>query len=177
MSDYPGPLAEIVAAFRGRNRVPLRAEKVWNPELSRQIQALEPEQIGVAAGSGFQCLQSALLSWNDDLDSAHRIAQEISTPTGSYCHAIVHRREGDFGNSKYWFRRTGNHPLFPLLHGAAGRLAEASADPLAKEFSSSGPWDPFHFVDLCQQHPDSALLEEIQAEELELLVEYCLENS
>src|SRR5262249_40608970 len=46
----------------------------------------------------------------DFLDESHTLSQEIETPTGSFWHAIMHRREGDFGNSKYWWRRVGKHP-------------------------------------------------------------------
>ena len=43
------------------------------------------------------------------LDEAHRIAQDISAPEGSYWHAIMHRQEPDPGNSAYWFRSVGRH--------------------------------------------------------------------
>ncbi len=54
-------------------------------------------------------LAAALWLYADELDRSHTISQGIETPTGSYWHGIMHRREGDFSNSKYWFRRTGNH--------------------------------------------------------------------
>src|SRR5262245_57729481 len=56
----------------------------------------------------------------DWLDESHRISQGIETPTGSMWHAIMHRREGDFSNSKYWYRRTDGHPAFQLLAIRAG---------------------------------------------------------
>jgi len=46
----------------------------------------------------------------DDLDKSHNISQTLETKTGSLWHAIVHRREGDFWNSKYWLRRALPHP-------------------------------------------------------------------
>lgn len=52
----------------------------------------------------------------DDLDKAHAICQaHEGTPTFDFWHAILHRREGDFANSKYWFRRAGNHPAMALI--------------------------------------------------------------
>src|SRR5262249_35721072 len=51
------------------------------------------------------CCLAALWLHHDFLDESHRISQEIETPTGSYWHGILHRREPDYGNSKYWFRR------------------------------------------------------------------------
>jgi hypothetical protein len=55
------------------------------------------------------CLAGLWLRF-DFLDESHKISQEVETPTGSFWHAIMHRREGDFGNSKYWWRRVGQHP-------------------------------------------------------------------
>ncbi len=55
-------------------------------------------------------LASALWLYVDQLDRSHRISQGIDSPTGSFLHAIMHRREGDFSNSKYWLRLTGDHP-------------------------------------------------------------------
>ncbi|MEZ6123052.1 MAG: hypothetical protein R3C49_07745 [Planctomycetaceae bacterium] len=38
-------------------------------------------------------------------DTAHNIAQEIHTPTGSWLHALLHLIEGDHSNAGYWFRK------------------------------------------------------------------------
>lgn len=50
-----------------------------------------------------------------DLDRSHSISQDDSSAEGSFWHGIMHRREGDFGNAKYWFRRVGNHPVLDAL--------------------------------------------------------------
>ena len=62
-------------------------------------------------------VKAALWLYVDDLDRAHVIVQDLDTPTGSYLHAILHRREGDFSNSKYWFRRAGDHPAIAAIPG------------------------------------------------------------
>lgn len=46
----------------------------------------------------------------DDLERAHQICQSMDDATGAALHAIVHRREGDFSNALYWWRRAGGHP-------------------------------------------------------------------
>lgn len=52
----------------------------------------------------------AMWLWHDFIDEAHKIAQDNETPEGSWLHAIVHRRERDFSNSKYWYARCASLP-------------------------------------------------------------------
>ena len=40
-------------------------------------------------------------------EPAHKIAQDLDTPTGSWIHGFLHREEGDLGNAGYWYRRAG----------------------------------------------------------------------
>lgn len=60
-------------------------------------------------------LRAALWLYVDELDRSHTISQGIEDATGSYWHGIMHRREGDFSNSHYWFRRVGKHPAMSLV--------------------------------------------------------------
>ncbi len=57
-----------------------------------------------------------------------RVSQSISDAPGSFWHGIMHRREGDFGNSHYWFRRAGAHPAMEAI---AGDDPHASIDAVA----------------------------------------------
>ena len=69
-----------------------------------------------------------------DIHQSHAISQDLPSAEGSFLHGIMHRREGDFGNSKYWFRRVGSHPIFEqIAHETDGHYG-----------------DPFEFVDQCQ---------------------------
>ena len=127
------------------------------------------------------CL-SALWLHHDFLDRSHQISQSISDSTGSFWHGIMHRREGDYWNSKYWFRQVGNHPVFSDLHAAVrellqsldSRFAPAGASSSADKSGSStqrdrgndknadiseatklaqqSSWDPFLYIDLVQDH-------------------------
>jgi len=102
-------------------------------------------------------------------DEAHQTAQDIATREGSYWHAIVHRQEPDAGNSSYWFRQVGAHPVFPALAAAASAIGIGSA----------AKWDPFAFIQFCEearQSPGSdserqAL--EVQRAEWQLLFDFC----
>jgi hypothetical protein len=58
-----------------------------------------------------RCVLAGLWLYLDELDRAHRIVQDVASPSGSFWHAIVHRREGDFANSRYWYARCREHPV------------------------------------------------------------------
>jgi hypothetical protein len=102
-------------------------------------------------------------------DEAHETAQDIVTPEGSYWHGIVHRQEPDAGNSSYWFRQAGDHPVFPALAAAASSIG----------IRSGVTWDPLAFIQFCEEArraPGSdrerqAL--EVQRAEWQLLFDFC----
>ena len=64
------------------------------------------------------CLAGLWLRF-DFLDQSHEISQEIKTATGSFWHGILHRREPDYDNAKYWFHRVPDHPVYAPLCAAA----------------------------------------------------------
>lgn len=57
---------------------------------------------------------AAIWLYVDDLEAAHQIVQSLKSPSADWLHAIVHRREGDFGNAMYWYRHAEKHPLRTL---------------------------------------------------------------
>ena len=119
------------------------------------------------------CVRAGLLLLANDLDGSHRVSQSIETTDGSYWHGIMHRREPDYSNSKYWFRRVGDHEIFDGIATAA-----TSLPGLAAEFER-GQHDPFHFIDLvetCARGARSDLhdeLLELQDREFLLLLTHC----
>jgi hypothetical protein len=117
------------------------------------------------------------------LHEAHEIVQENRSTEGSYWHGLVHRSEGDFSNSLYWFGRVGKHAIFPMLRAAVQAMEDAAgrsqgASPLLLQGSE---WDSGCFVDLCQQAysgrvKDLELLQRIAAKEYDLLMAYTLKQ-
>lgn len=105
----------------------------------------------VVAQDFARCCLAGLWLLHDFLDESHQLSQEIETSTGSYWHGIMHRREPDYGNSKYWFRRVGQHPIFPQLLTEAQGLIEAAGanDREAQNLLHRSDWDPFPFIDWC----------------------------
>lgn len=112
-----------------------------------------------------RCCIAGLWLYHDFLDESHRISQDIATVEGSYWHGMMHRREPDAWNSKYWFRRVGQHPIF------AG---------LAQQAATVGyTWrSPFDFIDDCERwrgtgSAEETTLRQVQAIEWRLLFDYC----
>ena len=126
-----------------------------------------------------QACLAGLWLYHDFLDESHTISQDLDGPTGSYWHGLMHRREPDYGNAAYWFRRVGSHPVFTSLAREAGRLvSENPTGPETAFLGRGGAWDPFAFIDLCasaarQQSANETLCRRIQQREWELLFDYC----
>jgi hypothetical protein len=125
------------------------------------------------------CCVSAVWLLHDYLDESHTISQGIDTPSGSFWHGIMHRREGDFSNAKYWFRRVGRHAALDAIGQRAAELGAARGDEQAiRKLITAGTWDPCAFVDLCETvirgHGSSLdLCLDIQQAEWELLFDHC----
>jgi hypothetical protein len=122
-----------------------------------------------------QALHAALWLLFDFMTESHDISQQIATPSGSYWHGILHRREPDAFNAKYWMARVGEHPVFPELLNDAREIA-ANVPALAAELAGKKTWDAAWFVDrCCGAHESDAVrdaLLEIQRREWTLLFDH-----
>jgi len=173
---YGKEVAAILALDgAGMRLMPLALGRCSNQEAARRIAAASPRELFPAAPHP-EAAYAGLWLYFSCLDEAHRTAQQIHTAEGSFWHAIMHRQEPDPGNSAYWFRRTGDHPVFEPLHEAATEIL--SRYP-GVSFPLGERWDPFAFIDFVEaarRRPGSAeenLALEIQRAEWQLLFDYC----
>ena len=118
-----------------------------NTELLLRVRAVEDAALSggrtIGDPGSFELVRGALFYALDALNEAHAFFQDAPGGLGSYWHGMLHRREGDFDNARYWFRRAGELPCFGDLHRAASAF---SAD-MAKQAN----WDPYLLTGECEQ--------------------------
>jgi len=67
-----------------------------------------------------ELLEAIELALAGQWDAAHELVQQYEDDaTASWIHAVLHKLEGDLGNSRYWYRR-------------ADRLDHANNEPQAE---------------------------------------------
>ena len=184
--------------LRERSQVPLLTSQVWDEELDAALRGASQESLFPEKRLADPTMAAAALAglhlWNDNFEAAHNLCQAITTPTGSYLHGLCHRREGhvgeglnsNLGNSRYWFRQVGEHPVYPAVYRTALNVLDAAgtgfrwATEAAGQLRSRGGWDPAVLSDWVGQADAGTLspptivhLEEIQWREIALLVDWC----
>ena len=168
-SSYGPRVAQILALDNnGERLMPLANGTCPSDQAYRLLKAARPGELFPASRAP-QAAMAGLYLYFSCLDEAHTLAQEVETADGSFWHGIMHRQEPDAGNAGYWFRRVGKHPVFPRLREAAQALG----------YSPGAAWDPFAFIDACEEarrRPGSErelLLRRVQLAEWQLLFEHC----
>lgn len=146
--------------------------------LLQQLRATDDATISdrkaIGKPQNFALVRGGLFYALDAIDEAHKIFQDSHSDLGSYWHGMMHRREGDFDNARYWFRRSGELPFFGELHGVASNY---SAD-MARQSN----WDPYLFTGECEQARFGETeglkeLVELQRLEFEVIFAYCWRQS
>jgi len=170
-ADYGTAVAELLDLGGGGKR-PMRLVPA-GPESRSTVSRLKTFDARTLfpAARAPEGAMAGLFLYFSALDEAHSIAQDLKTPDGSYWHGIMHRQEPDPFNAGYWFRRAGAHPVFPELNRQARSLG----------FDSGRDWNPFQFVEFCEQarrrpgSDEENLAMRVQLVEWQLLFDYCAE--
>lgn len=116
-------------------RAGVQSAAVLAKAVSPALAALSPVRRAAALGLAHL--------WHDDLDAAHEHCQAHEDDADcNYVHALLHRREGDFANAKYWFREVGAHPVYAAV-------AVAARAQNLELMLVDGTWDPVAGVDAC----------------------------
>jgi hypothetical protein len=159
MVRYPSPVAAILG---DGTRLAELGPGSPDPSKKPLLLAFDPlRDLGpVTVRDMAKLCHAGLWLYHDYLDESHTISQEVETPTGSFWHAVMHRREPDPSNSKYWWRRVGNHPVLARL-----------------EYG-----DPVAFVDRCERARGKGNAEEAECKRLQLaewhaLFQFCFEKA
>ncbi len=158
MPDYPVAVSDLLAVEHPTSIGP----GVPNASLRARIAA-------ACAELPPACAAGLWLAF-DFLDDSHRISQEDEgNPERDFWHAIMHRREPDPGNSKYWFRRVGPHPVLEQLRHRAPEVGYRFTSPEA-------------FVEFCERTRDTGNADEetakcVQELEWNLLFTWCFEQT
>ena len=191
---YTPAIAEVIEKLEAGNPLPtLVPQDAWSPELTDALASSSVDDLfqgeSVKNTTFGEAIKSGLLLWNDALDESHTISQELGNQTGSYWHGIMHRREPDYSNSKYWFGRVGTHPIFPALRERALVILKEIPNPsdalanIAQTIAADGNWDAYQFIDWCQAAENGSdtdvtrFLQQVQAEEIKLLLAYSYQHA
>lgn len=191
---YTPAIAEAIEKLEAGNPLPpLVPQNAWSRELTEALESASLDALFEGASlknSTFgEAIKSGLLLWNDALDESHTISQGLMNQTGSYWHGIMHRREPDYSNSKYWFGRVGTHPIFPALRERALEILKETANPsdalaaVGQTLAAQAHWDAYQLIDWCaasENDPDSDVtrfLQQVQVEEIKLLLAYSYQHA
>jgi hypothetical protein len=191
MSAIAQEVEKVLAALQDRPSLPpLSPQRLWSYAVDRDIAAFrDGADREFRETAEAHALTAALHLGNDSLDRAHELVQaHEGHPTCDWVHAIVHRREGDYANSKYWVRRAGAHSAYHGLQARASRLlGESGKQPQAssrlatalEKIRTQGEWNAYLFVDAVsmQESGDGdaesrELLERLQHLEWQCLMRY-----
>ncbi len=147
--------------------VPARPQHLWLAKAIHKVKGVTPRQTTL--------LRAGLYLMHDFMDESHSQSQSMEGDRDAdLWHALMHRREPDYGNAKYWCRRVAQHPIF-------GDLV-AQAVPILVHAGISGfsptTWDAARFVDLCErvereESPANLAAREVQWLEMSLHLAHC----
>ncbi len=168
-ADYGGDVAGILALNGdGLRTMALAPWECVSPAAREELNKRTARRL-FPEGRSPEGAMAGLYLYISALDEAHKIAQDLNTPEGSFWHGIMHRQEPDAANASYWFRQVGKHPIFPALRQGA----------LQYGYDAGSEWDPFGFIEFCESarvrpgSEEEAAAMRVQLLEWQLLFDYC----
>jgi hypothetical protein len=181
------PVTTAILRDAGESAYRLLVVKGPTPALATQLLAgVKTEQLfsrPIKQADDAAAAMAGLWLWLDGLGESHAIAQDLVSGTGSFWHAIMHRREGDFSNAKYWYRRCSGHHVTRLMGAIASSLVkDFESDRLVARVVSDG-WNPNGLVDLVEavhdkpHDPRHDLAVKLQQLEWTGLFDYCIHEA
>lgn len=166
---WTGSIAEVSPAALAEwpELAPQSPAKPWLKLAIQSVEGSTPRQTTL--------FKAGLYLLHDYLDESHAQSQSMEGDRDAdLWHAIMHRREPDYGNAKYWCRRVGSHPVHEALAPLAVPIL---ADAGVAGFSAE-KWDSIKFVDLCERvanedSPANRAAREVQWLEMNLHLAHC----
>lgn len=171
-------------------RLPELAPKHPGPDrdwLLHLLRAYQPDQDlpSISSQPDAVALKAGLFCIHDYLDESHQFSQSVENQglhhAGDYWHYIMHRREPDYSNAKYWSRVVGYHPIHDILPEAAAPIFDQfdgnTVATWKNRLLQNKRWSLNAFVDCCaecesSQDPDlNELARKIQWIEMQLLLQ------
>lgn len=168
--------ADILQGF-ARGPIPLARGGDFCERDAAELAKLDPVALFPVARDTPAAL-SGLMLFAGCWEQSHELSQENPSKEGSYWHGIAHRIEPDSSNAAYWFRRVGEHPIFPELQRQAAAIL---AEHKNLHWTLPARWDPHWFLERCDEaragrSPEAVKAAiEIQDVECRLLLAWCAE--
>src|SRR5215813_7569101 len=146
-SKYGPDIARVLALEENGQRIfPLVCGPCINDQARQALKGLKPGALFTRVKEP-EAPMSGLWLYFSCFEEAHQLADSCETKEGELWHAILHRQEPDSGNSAYWFRKAGHHPMFVDLAVEAAKITAR----LPKAEFRAGKWDPYAFIAFCDR--------------------------
>tara|TARA_R110002111_G_scaffold262289_1_gene337742 strand:- start:183 stop:1235 length:1053 start_codon:yes stop_codon:yes gene_type:complete len=180
----------LTRASKSKQQFPTLAPQHPGPDrdwLLHLLRAYQPAQDlpSISSPPDATALKAGLFCIHDYLEESHQFSQSVEHQglhhAGDYWHHIMHRREPDYSNAKYWSRAVGYHPLHDILPAAAQPLFDLSQSQSVLNWKNrllqNNRWSLNVFVDCCAECESSQdqelneLARKIQWMEMQLLLQ------
>lgn len=203
MNESLSPLAQRLFNGRPDAYQKLVVTGKTPPEAHQLLDGVTPEQLLVAPPKSHAYATAMLCGlwlWHDGLHECHEIAQMHPSKkrdeqareenqligvirTLDLWHAIMHRREGDFSNAKYWYARCGDHRAMRMISAMGMDVIGRTTSDQSLLRIVAGEYNPDALVDLVEeihdrpQDPRYGAAVRLQQMEWEALFQHCTEEA